>query len=472
LIKPGVSASVDDYTMMLAGLLPVLQMPDAKNAAVIGIGSGRTTHMLLSNPRLESVDTIEIEPAMVTGARQFGDLTHRAFDDPRSHLQIEDAKSYFARSRRQYDLIVAEPSNPWVSGVSGLFSTEFYHQLKRYMKPDGLLVQWVQLYEINIPLIITILKAVDANFADYSVYATSDHDILITARPVSALPPLVADAFNDPRLRQEFNFIDMMGLADISDRRIGNRKTLAPYIAATPWPANSDYHPILDQLAVEYRFLHENARAIETIRRASARLEGTNAGDGALSAKHEYHEGIYAQQAPLIADYLSNASSWGPSEKAPAQTLVDDTLAVVAPLLVMDQRCDEATLRAVWLPGFVEFGTRYLPYLSTSATQKIANRMKAWNCYAGAPEELRDWIALMEAAGTEDWANARQISDRLIAEHPKGGQIQALLARELLLADIRSSDYTAAKKDASRFEAAVFQDNPSVEYLRAYANAH
>jgi spermidine synthase len=96
----------------------------ARTAANIGLGSGLTTHVLLTNPNLQAVDTVEIEPAVVEGAKAFGKRVERVYKDPRSHIHIEDAKTFFYNRKEKYDLIVSEPSNPWVSGVSGRFSND------------------------------------------------------------------------------------------------------------------------------------------------------------------------------------------------------------------------------------------------------------------------------------------------------------------------------------------------------------
>ena len=101
--------------MMLLAVLPLGHAPQAKTAAVIGIGSGMSTALLLASPNLTRVDSIEIEPAIIEGARNFQPVVDPAYKDPRSHIVIDDAKSYFARGRQRYD-IVSEPSNPWVSG--------------------------------------------------------------------------------------------------------------------------------------------------------------------------------------------------------------------------------------------------------------------------------------------------------------------------------------------------------------------
>lgn len=120
--------------------------------------------MLLKNPRLQSVDTIEIEAQMVSTVRQLSDQVGEIFSDPRSRIIIDDAKSYFAASRSRYDLIVAEPSNPWVSGVASLFTAEFYRSMLRHMTDDGVFVQWRQTYETDYPSISSVMRALGAHF--------------------------------------------------------------------------------------------------------------------------------------------------------------------------------------------------------------------------------------------------------------------------------------------------------------------
>ena len=185
--------SPDEYTMALTAVLPLVYRPNIENAAVIGFGSGMTTATLLGSSTLKRVDTIEIEPAMVEGARLFGQAVDIAYTDPRSRIVIDDAKSYFARSALRYDLIVSEPSNPWVSGVASLFTVEFYKRVKRQLTEGGLFVQWIQTYEFSNDLLATILRALDGEFADYAVYSPNGGDLIIVAS--NGKLPKPSDAF-------------------------------------------------------------------------------------------------------------------------------------------------------------------------------------------------------------------------------------------------------------------------------------
>jgi spermidine synthase len=125
--------ALDEFTMVLAAVLPLAYRPEIATAAAIGFGSGLTTATLLASPNIQRVDTIEIEPAMVDGARHFLPWVSRAYSDRRSRIIFDDAKSFFARGKERYDLIVSEPSNPWVSGTSSLFTQEFYSRIRGYL---------------------------------------------------------------------------------------------------------------------------------------------------------------------------------------------------------------------------------------------------------------------------------------------------------------------------------------------------
>ncbi len=124
-MTPGRRPAGDEPTMILAAVLPMAFHPQAGTAANIGLGSGLTTQTLLGNPQLKRVDTVEIEESVVEAAKGFRPRVNLVYTDPRSTVFIEDAKSFFSVHGKKYDIIVSEPSNPWVSGVAGLFSQEF-----------------------------------------------------------------------------------------------------------------------------------------------------------------------------------------------------------------------------------------------------------------------------------------------------------------------------------------------------------
>ena len=249
----------DAATQAMLPIVTLAHAPHASTAAVIGLGSGMTSQFLLGSPGLEEVVTIEIEPEMIRAAREiFQPANQRVFDDPRSRIVVDDAKSHFAAARRRYDLIISEPSNPWVSGVSGLFTREFYERAAEYLTDDGVFGQWIHLYELNDELMLTVVAALHETFPSYEIHHVSRGDMLIIASR--------ADTLRSP----DWSIVRHAGIAD----------DLSPFHPLTPamldrtWAigraelepifelgrqANSDFHPILDLGAERARYARQRA---------------------------------------------------------------------------------------------------------------------------------------------------------------------------------------------------------------------
>jgi predicted membrane-bound spermidine synthase len=268
-MEPDSPPNRDEYTMVIAAALPLLIKPDATRFANIGFGSGLTAEMLLSHSGPREVDTIEIEPAMVSGARSFIPRVIRPYRDPRSNIVIEDAKSFFARHGKRYDVIISEPSNPWVNGVASLFTTEFYRDVKRYLAPGGLLVQWLQLYEFNDQLLGSILAALGENFSDYEIYEINGADIVVVSVAEGSVPrpgPLPAKETVFLEQLERLGFRRAEELAALS---IGTKRDIAPLFRLLAAPPNSDYRPIVQLEAGRTRFTGSAAVAIPSLAGAS-----------------------------------------------------------------------------------------------------------------------------------------------------------------------------------------------------------
>jgi len=256
--------SSDEWTMTLLAAIPLLMKPDAATVANVGFGSGLTAEVLLSHGGVRELDTIEIEPAMVEAARGFAPRVQKVFEDPRSRIHIEDAKTFFARHQKRYDLIVSEPSNPWVSGVGNLFSAEYYRDVRRHLAPGGLLVQWMHIYEMDDRLVASVIAALDGPFEDYALFEIARGDLLIVATPQGRLPALSALP-DQPRFLKMLDRIGIATRQDIEARRLGDKRSLAPVFAARRAPANSDYRPILQLEAPRARFTASAANDVLSV---------------------------------------------------------------------------------------------------------------------------------------------------------------------------------------------------------------
>ncbi|RMG96201.1 MAG: spermidine synthase [Deltaproteobacteria bacterium] len=253
----------DEPNQFLVGLLPLSVHPTAKTAALIGFGSGVTCHTLLGSAHLERLDTIEIEPEMVRGGKFFFAVNHRAYDDPRNHMWFDDAKAYFAAAARDYDIIVSEPTNPWVSGVASLFTREFYAEAKRYLAPGGIFAQWLQGYEISNDLILSVLAAVDEAFEDYLIMRIGERDWVILASADGPVRLPDATVFEWPDAREQLEILGISDLGQIHGLIVANRRILHPFVSR--FAPNSDAHPRLDTGAERTRFFRDSAEMLLAI---------------------------------------------------------------------------------------------------------------------------------------------------------------------------------------------------------------
>lgn len=186
--KADASDSADmDTQIMLGQLGPMLHAREVKRALVIGLGSGVTVGSLLTHG-VERVDVVEISPGVVEAARYFDHVNGKALDDPRVKVHIDDARTFMLLEGATYDVIVSEPSNPWVAGVSSLFTREFFQLARDHLNDDGLLVQWMHLYETDQPIVKLVVRTLRDTFP-YGTSWMGRLDMIM----VSGKQPMVPD---------------------------------------------------------------------------------------------------------------------------------------------------------------------------------------------------------------------------------------------------------------------------------------
>jgi predicted membrane-bound spermidine synthase len=220
-------------------------------AVLIGLGSGMTAHYLLGDPLLESLDVVEIEPAVFEMSKHFRVRNHRIFEDPRLHFWAEDARSFFATHGGRWDLIVSEPSNPWVSGTSSLFTREFYRNVTRHLTSDGVLAQWLQSYEFRDELFLSILKAMRESFPQVALHPIpgTTADVLLLAGREKPVPDPRRLSFGVPYadICAEGLRPDQVAVSEeVSSRELD--------ILLEGIRPNSDYAPVVDVGAEEAFF--------------------------------------------------------------------------------------------------------------------------------------------------------------------------------------------------------------------------
>ena len=389
-------AGVDEVTQTLLGALPLMLHSSPKQAAVVGFGSGMTTHVLLSDPGIERVDTIEIEARMIEAARRgFFPRNRLAYEDPRSRIHIEDAKTYFSVANKKYDIIVSEPSNPWVSGISSLFTQEFYRHVSGHLNDGGLLVQWVQLYEIDFASVASVMKALSPWFQDYAMYIADRDNILIVARKNASLGAPQERVFALSSLREDLKRMAVLSSDDVRARRVGGKGLLDPFFARSLAPVNSDYFPFIDNRAARARFMRQIAAEPVLLLMADLPIE------------------------PMLSELPPGPAAWkglsiqNPSSRALAQLVVrmvidgqDDVVLAhmrdaVAVARMGAQDCG-AVAPGVWRSAWVNVGRFVAPYLDPDKAAAFWNKLLPSRCHERLAPDALQWYRLLNAVAARD----------------------------------------------------------------------
>jgi spermidine synthase len=171
--KDDASDSGDISTQKLIAHIPFAYFPNAKSVYVIGWGSGSTAGSASLHP-VEALDCVEIEPKVFEAAQWFHDVNFEVWKDPRFKIRFNDARNDLLASKKIYDLILSEPPNPWISGVSNLFTKEFYELAKSRLSENGVFSQWLPYYGMSVEDIQVQLRTFCQAFPQSQLWVLAD----------------------------------------------------------------------------------------------------------------------------------------------------------------------------------------------------------------------------------------------------------------------------------------------------------
>lgn len=187
--KADATSVTDMPTQVLLAQAPLLLHPDPGTALVIGLASGTTAGSVLTHP-VKRLDVVEIEPASEPASRLFDFVSGRPLDDPRTHLFFADARTFLQGTSERYDVIVSEPSNPWMAGPANLFTQEFFEIGRRALTPGGIFAQWIHTDRLHPQLLRSALATFHSVFPQVYVFESRLKNDLIL---VGSRDPIVLD---------------------------------------------------------------------------------------------------------------------------------------------------------------------------------------------------------------------------------------------------------------------------------------
>lgn len=177
--KVDASTGADMPTQILIGYIPIFYHENPEDVFVIGLGSGITARAVLDFPQIKSVACAELEPAVIEASAFFSKINDDIIHNPKFKIRIDDGRNALLASREKYDLILSEPSNPWIAGVSNLFTDEFYRISKNRLKPGGIFCQWFHLYGMHPASVKMVLRTFFSVFPFGAVWQADGVDLML-----------------------------------------------------------------------------------------------------------------------------------------------------------------------------------------------------------------------------------------------------------------------------------------------------
>jgi len=243
--RTNASDGEDMATQVMLAQLPILLAPSIKNGLIVGFASGVSAGAILQSP-IETVTCVELEPATVAASRFFEHVNNRPLDDPRLQLVIDDARTYLRGSPDRYDLIMSEPSHPWVPGVANLFTEEFFQLGRQRLNDGGVFVQWLQVYQLSNESLRSVLLTFQKVFPHVMVFRVGGNaqgkDLVLAGSQAPLTLDRIGQRMRDPRIAAELARVGIKSEADVRAWYVCDEQRLNPAAAGAVINTDDNMH--------------------------------------------------------------------------------------------------------------------------------------------------------------------------------------------------------------------------------------
>lgn len=234
---------------ILLGLLPVTLHHQPKKVALVGLGSGVTAACLAAAKDVEKIRCAELEPAVVEVQKYFAPYVNKVAENQKLDLSVNDGRTFILGSPEKFDLIISQPSNPWIAGIGNLYTEDFYRACAEQLEDKGLMCQWINVYAVSKTDVEMVLATFFEVFPEGLLFQIGPGDLII----FGSSEALALDAERMQALWKEdsvaywFQNIGLLTPDYLYGTFVASRKEVMDRFAGRPLPAlNTDDRPLLE----------------------------------------------------------------------------------------------------------------------------------------------------------------------------------------------------------------------------------
>lgn len=257
--KTDASTHADLCTQLLLAHIPMAARPGAKDVFILGLGSGITGGAVLGYPVQHLAIAENCEP-VIRAAKYFEPWNRGVLTNPIAKIWIEDARTILKLSPKKYDVIITQPSNPWMAGVGSVFSREYYELGANRLKEGGIMAQWFHVYDMHDGIVTLVLRTFGSVFPHMEVWDSGSGDLLLlgSLKPWPSNPSVYRRAFERELPRKDLELIGLRTPEAFWARQLASQQTA--FAIAGDGPIQSDLFPILEYEAPRSFFIGTRAR--------------------------------------------------------------------------------------------------------------------------------------------------------------------------------------------------------------------
>ena len=262
--KVDATSSKDMATQKLMAHLPMLLHPNPERVLIVGVGSGSTIGSVIAFDSVKEVDVVELSKDVIEASRLFAPVNGEYWNDPRVKVYWEDAKTFLQITGKKYDVIISEPTNPWIAGIAGVFSKEYFQTCREHLAENGFFLQWIQSYELKDQTFFMILETFTGTFPCYSLWNSTQTDTVLLGSPQPYTPDIsrMQSRVKQVSVRRDLQTMSIDNLLTLLSLQMADHAS-APYDIHWLGATHSDFFPALEYIAPRDFYIGSPAASVK-----------------------------------------------------------------------------------------------------------------------------------------------------------------------------------------------------------------
>lgn len=116
----------------------LLEHPNPERILLIGGGMGGRLAEILEHPSVQSIDYVELNPAVISLGEAFLPSEKPSYSNPLVHIFNQDARIFLAKTTRRYDVILSDMPPPYTAQLNRLYTIEFFREASWHLEKGGI----------------------------------------------------------------------------------------------------------------------------------------------------------------------------------------------------------------------------------------------------------------------------------------------------------------------------------------------